>query len=365
MLTFNFALPVTSVSQNDTVYLSFWYRSGKTFTGKDSNTYNGEVQTPKIMFNSNDVSVYEVSSASTELSAYAADGNWHKAEYFVPLTEDVYVSKLSSAVSNYQMRISFLDLDCAAEIQFAGMKCGVLKVNDGKEITVKKAATYLGKALASGKLTALNVNGTDITVSDSFSEYTVPSDSADEPLIIAESNIAGGKVEIQKKDISEYELHIYSPGYDEKLADDAERSYVKYVSADGVFDENAEAVSYSIKNSEHYSVIKVFLDVKTVTAELKVNGIATNLLTGCVAGDKITLDEKYTNIEGKSLDYISLIVIKNGNNIEELYSFKTTVSETESTKTEKIEVVLGDKDYSGKTADFYIIDLSTNCDIIK
>ena len=365
MLTFNFALPTSSVEQNDTVYFSFWYRSNMTFTGRDSQSYTGTEQQPIIMFNSNNVNVYEVSSGNAELSAYVPDSTWHKVEYYVPLTSEVYVSDLGSIISNYQFRISFLNLNMAAEIQFAGMKCGVLKVNDGEAITEKKAATYLGKALTKGQISSLAINGTDIAVSDLFGEYNVSSDSVDEVDIVVQNKLKDGKIDILKNGISEYELHVYSPGYDLRMDDDEQRNYIKYVSDSGMFDESAEAKSYSVKNSDHYSVIKIYVDIKTVWAELAVNGNITNSLEGCVVGDKITLTEKYINVEKKDITYMSLVVLKKGNNIRALYPFKTVLAQSDTEKEVTFEVELTDNDYNGMTADFYIIDLLTNSDIIK
>lgn len=360
MLMFNFNLP-EAVSGNSVVYFSVWYRSKTEFVGRDSQNYAGQNQKPYIMFNSNNVKALELETGSDDLSEFIADGVWHKKNYLVPVSESVFKDELSSTVNSLQFRVSFLELGKAADIEFAGMKCGVLKLSAETELTDKKALTYLSKALTEGEIKSLSVNGEPVSVRKGKREYAV-SVLDPEVNILAENAVGGLTANVEKIGEGHYRITAYGPWYDSKLDENDEICCLMSVDDSGNFDETRELKPYILKKSDVFSNIDVYVKIESLTAKFYVNGTEKGVPCTVEKGDRIAINERITNVNAQNLEFVSVIVLMKDGYIYNIYPFRTKCESTETAKDADFEVIA---DEDGLTADYYVIDVLTFADCIK
>lgn len=364
LLSFNFDTPSNPIGINDVVYLSFYYRSASKFTGMDGNTYTGKTQTPSVRLNSKEIAMSELSSGSTTLSAFEADDQWHKVEYYLPITKELYEDTFGGSINLLQLRISFLSLDLAAYIELAGMRYGIMKTG-GAEITNRMAYTYLGWNLRKGELNTLTVDGEAVALKSGINEYTVHADTTNPNIQATQSAGVACMPEITESGILEYEIKAYGKGYDSRLADDAQRSYLQCVDENGAFSESGTEQAYTVLNSEHYSVVLLHLSVNLVETALKLNGAAYDGTAVLKGGDSIVIEETFKNIKGVGTSYMTLLVFYNGESIVEVIPYKNTVGAAETSVAASHTYTLPNGDYSGRSVDLFIIDMSTMSDVLK
>lgn len=355
ILTFNMGMPTDEVVAGDAIYFSFYYRSAETFTGKDGNPYTGNTQQPSVRFDNKTVPMYTLDGGSGDM---IADGEWHLAEYYLPITEELYNGSLGGKLSGFQFRISFLRLDLAAYIELAELRCGVLET--ATPCTDKMAYTYIGRHLQEGKLASLTVDGANVPLKNGLTEYTRDSDS-DDPVVEA-TDTASRTAEVTKTGLGAYEIKAYGPGYDSRFPADTERTYRRALK-DGVFSESGAEEKYTVKNADHFGIITLKLNIRPVAAEMTVNGAAP---TGAfAAGDVISIAESYRNIRAEDKTYITLLILSKNGQIMELVPFRTTLSASEETKEEAFTYTLAGADYTEVTADMMVIDTATCADVLK
>lgn len=364
LMSFNFSLPDGGLNLNDCLYFSFYYKSEAEFES-GGNTYSGETQKPEVRFNGKDVKLYELSKGNTECSEYVADGEWHLAEYYLPLDNEIYENTFKGRIDLLQLRISFLNLDKAAKIYFSGFRYGVLKLGEGDICTNSKAYTYLGMLLQGGGIDYIEVDGVKTEVKSGIHEYTFTPQNAVPSVSAIKSENVLKEPEITQKKSGEYEIKAYSLGYDSKFSENQERWFLKSVSSDGIFDENGTVIPYSVKNGDFFSIYKIFINLKKATVKITCNGNEVSDLSSFSGGDVLTVNEKIFNPDFEKIRYITLLLFYNEGKISDVVPYEFVVDETMAEAEKSFEYTLEDKNYEKTAVECLVIDCETFADVLK
>lgn len=361
-LTFNFPNNFTDMKAGDVLYFSFYYRSHSEFTGlADNNTYTGTATLPTLRFKDKNTAVYELASGKASGNAqnckfFQPDDKWHKAEFYVPVTESI------ASLTTLSFWVCYMRMSEACFINMSGFSLGLLSLDESITPSNDAYYTLLGHAVNKASLNALMVNSENVNLSEGVFEYITDSDGVDPVIEAIGMNMAMAPT-VEKIDNFNYDITAFAYGYDSIV--DEEMSYSEKVADDGSFSETGTVRQYTVSNADKKSVYKLTLNIKPVTAVVKAGDTETNSLDHCVDGDVVTITETYNNFYDKPFTYITLLVIKSNGKIVRFVPFKTELAALQTSKVENFTYTLDLGDYTSAECDLLIIDTLTFGDILK
>lgn len=358
--TVRFPNDLTELSAGDALYFSFYYRSAPAFEGADgSGSYTGQETLPTLRFNDKSTPMYELASGRQSGSAgcitFQPDGQWHKAEYYVPVTA------ATSGVQTLGFWICYMQMEYACSIDMAGFSYGVLKPGGGITPSNEAYYTLLGWELNRGALTSLTVDGRQVALQAGVTEYTADADAVG-AVVSAQGTGAVEPAVIQKDDFT-YEITAYAAGYDTLI--DEERQYIQRTAADGSFDQAGTDAVYTAANASRTQVYTVHLNVKPVTASLFVNGQETAMPYACAAGEQLEIREVYNNFTDEARTFMTLLVFYKDGQLFRIVPYKTELSPLENDRREQFFYTPDLTDYDGVTCDMMIMDTENFADVLK
>ncbi|MBQ4109983.1 MAG: hypothetical protein IJC74_03775 [Clostridia bacterium] len=358
---------------NDGLYLALYYRSKSEFTspisGEVKQGNNVKVQ-PSFVHNSywnnNGARVFNLTSGENS-PEFIADGKWHKLEMATDVISDMLAdNRATPEFPNLIFQICFGNVNLPSYIEFGAAQAGLLKTDKSlSDNTWNRIYTEMGWQLKNTAPIEIKVNDTIVKVENGVYEYTAAADSLETPEIEVVSD-NGLTYEVEKLSNTQYKVVTKAPGYDILKDADGVTTYKQRIDTQtGEYKANGTVQLYDVTNAEMVQEYIINLDVPTAEANIRIGYMETDDLTGCGSGDSVEIDVKYSNIENREYNYLTVLVLRNGAKVVRVVPFHVTVAEDEVAQELTHKYTLTDDDYTGVKAQCYVIDMTSKSNVLK